>query len=259
MEFLLTNDDGIDSPGLLLLAAALRQAGHRVLTLAPDSDRSGVSHSISFLSGPCKLSKIAEDTWSCSGTPVDCVVLALLGGIPGDDHFTPDVVLSGINRGANLGTDIVYSGTAAAARQASMVGFPAAAFSLAESTDKDTNKGADWHWQMAVSFITENLREILDFWKAGAFVNVNIPNRAVMPSGLVPAFPARRRYNDSIERYLSPSGEIYCFARGGEISAEAEAGSDHDAVSGNFAAMSAICIHPAALTETAETAGRKER
>jgi len=248
MEILLTNDDGIDSPGLCLLAAALRQAGHRVLTLAPDSDRSGVSHSISFLSGPCKIRKIEADSWSCSGTPVDCVVLALLGGIPGDDNFVPDAVISGINRGANLGTDIVYSGTAAAARQASMAGFPAAAFSLVE--------GTDWHWEMAVSFITGNFQEILNFWKSGTFVNVNIPNRASLPVGLVPAFPARRCYNDTIDRYHSPSGEIYCFARGGKIGAEPETGSDHDAVSGNFASMSAVYIHPAALEEIA---ARKER
>jgi len=248
MKILLTNDDGIKSPGLLLLAEGLRRAGHRVLALAPDSDRSGISHAISFLGGPCKISKIEEDFWACSGTPVDCVVLALLGGIPGAEGFVPDIVLSGINRGANLGTDIVYSGTAAAARQASMAGFPAAAFSLLEAED--------WHWEMAVSFIIEKFSEIAGFWKAGTFVNVNIPNSASPPSGLVTAFPARRRYTDTIDRYESPSGEIYCFARGGKISAEPEAGSDYDAVSGNFASISAVYVQPAALEEIA---ARKER
>jgi 5'-nucleotidase len=241
MTILMTNDDGYDSPGLSLLAAALRRAGHRVLVLAPDSDRSGVSHAISFISGPCKITKIDEDTWSCAGTPVDCVVLALLGGIPGADNFNPDMVISGINRGANLGTDLLYSGTAAAARQAGMAGYRSLAFSLVE--------GKQWHWDTAVSFIIEKLPEIMDYWKPDTFVNVNIPNTAAAPEGIIPAFPARRMYTDTIDRYHSPSGEIYCFTRAGKISAEHQAGSDHDAVRSNRASMTAIYIHPAAFEE----------
>ncbi|MDR0730727.1 MAG: hypothetical protein LBF63_03595 [Treponema sp.] len=117
MNILLTNDDGCESPGILLLASALRENGHRAAVLAPDRDRSGVSHSISFLDGPLILKSRGEDTWSCSGLPVDCVVTAMLGAIP----YKPDLILSGINRGANLGTDLLYSGTAAAARQGSLL------------------------------------------------------------------------------------------------------------------------------------------
>ncbi|MDR2370368.1 MAG: 5'/3'-nucleotidase SurE, partial [Treponema sp.] len=104
MTILMTNDDGISSPGLDLLAAALRREGHRVFVLAPDRNRSGVSHSISFLSGPIRLKKRGEDTWSCEGLPVDCVTTALLGGLPGLEGL-PDMLVSGINRGANIGTD----------------------------------------------------------------------------------------------------------------------------------------------------------
>jgi 5'-nucleotidase len=241
MKILLTNDDGFDSPGLSLLAGSLRQAGHRVLSLAPDSDRSGVSHAISFLNGPCKITMISEDTWSCAGTPVDCVVLALLGGIPGRDKFVPDIVISGINRGANLGTDILYSGTAAAARQASIAGYQALAFSLVE--------GRLWYWEAAVSYIIKNFSEIRDFWKPDTFVNVNLPNTAVPPEGIVRTFPSRRRYSDTIDRYHSPSGDIYCFSQGGKISAEHQTGSDHDAIRCNFVSISAIYIHPVAFEE----------
>ncbi|MCL1991324.1 MAG: 5'/3'-nucleotidase SurE, partial [Spirochaetes bacterium] len=119
MRILLTNDDGIKSPGLFLLADALRSGGHRVFVVAPDTERSGMSHSVTFFANPCKLRPLGEDTWSCSGTPADCVVVALNGGLPQlslAGGAPPDLVLSGINRGANLGTDVVYSGTAAAAR-----------------------------------------------------------------------------------------------------------------------------------------------
>jgi 5'-nucleotidase len=184
MKILLTNDDGAASPGIGLLAGALRKAGHRVFVLAPDSDRSGVSHAISFFIAPCKLTEIEEDTWSCSGTPVDCVVLALMGAIP-DLDSRPELVISGINRGANLGTDILYSGTAAAARQAGLAGIPALALSLVEEDQ--------WHWETAVSFAVPRLEEMRNFWRADTFVNVNFPNRAEPPSGLVQAFPARRR------------------------------------------------------------------
>jgi 5'-nucleotidase len=256
MKILLTNDDGISSPGIILLAQALREAGHRVVVIAPREDRSGVSHSITFLSNPCKLTKIAEDAWACSGTPADCVVVALLGGFPelnvhesadGKKACPPDIVLSGINRGANLGTDLSYSGTAAAARQASLTGIPAAALSLVE--------GEQWHWEMAAAFVVERLAELRAYWKPGTFVNVNIPNRPQPPAALVPAFPSLRYYNDRIEAYAACDGNIYCFARAGKVGAKPEAGSDWAIVSENKASMSAVFSHPASL-EKAD--GRRE-
>jgi 5'-nucleotidase len=244
MRILLTNDDGRASPGITLLAKALREAGHRVFVVAPDSDRSGVSHSISFLFGPRKLTEIEKDTWSCSGTPADCVVLALLGGIPelkvvdDDGGIPPDLLISGINRGANMGTDIIYSGTAAAARQGSLIGIPSLALSLLE--------GDAWNWEMAVSFAVDRLEQMLSFWKTDTFVNVNIPNRAAAPLALVPAFPSLRHYHDRIDRYEAQDGR-YCFARVGETYAKPEAGSDCDVVSKNQASMSAVFIHPVVL------------
>jgi 5'-nucleotidase len=222
--------------------------------LAPQDDRSGVSHSISFLGNPCKLKKIEEDAWSCSGTPADCVIIALLGGLPelsvlesAYGACPPDLVLSGINRGANLGTDIVYSGTAAAARQAGLLGIPSAALSLVEAEM--------WHWDMAAVFAAERIEELLGYWKPGIFVNVNIPNRPQAPDALVPAFPSLRYYNDSIETYAAPDGNSYCFARAGEIGAKPEEGSDWAVVSGNQASMSAVYIHPASLEQSG---GRRE-
>jgi 5'-nucleotidase len=241
MRILLTNDDGIDSPGIILLAEALRKAGHRVYVLAPKSDQSGSSHSITFIREPCKVTQIGEDSWSCGGTPADCVVIGLLGGIPdlctAGKQDLPDLVISGINRGANLGTDIVYSGTAAAARQGSFFNVPSLALSL-------VSRNAPWHWDMAIAFVQEHLDEMIRCWKPRSFINVNIPNQIEKPTELVHAFPSLRYYNDSIETYHAPNGHRYCFLRAEEGSAKPESGSDWDVVMGNNASISEICIHP---------------
>jgi 5'-nucleotidase len=263
MRILLTNDDGFRSPGILLLAAALREAGHRVFVVAPDRDRSGISHSISFINGPCKLTEVEQDTWVCEGDPADCIAVSLLGGVPElcletgpetpPDASPPDLVISGINRGANLGTDIIYSGTAAAARQGALAGIPSLALSLVE--------GAVWNWDMAVIFVMENLEEMAAGWKSDSFINVNIPNQHDFPSGMIHTFPSLRYYNDRIDVYHAPDGCRYCFIRAGEISpfrgAPLSKGgavpqgigekSDWEAVEKNFASLSRIYVHPVLL------------
>jgi 5'-nucleotidase len=248
MRILLTNDDGISSPGIRILAKVLRNAGHRVFTVAPNNNRSGCSHSIEFLSGPLKLSEIEEDTWSCSGTPVDCIITALLGGVPEicistegtafNMERAPDLILSGINAGANLGTDIIYSGTASAARQGSLFGIPSVALSLVESD-------LPWQWESVISYITEKLVLIMGYWKAGTFVNVNFPNIEKKPSMLVPSFPSMRYYNDRIVTFISPRGGRYCFAKPGEVESMPDEGSDWAEVSKGNAAFSLIMSQPA--------------
>jgi 5'-nucleotidase len=256
MKILLTNDDGISSPGIKLLASSLRDAGHRVFTVAPDKNRSGCSHSILFLNEPLKLSEIEEDTWSCSGTPVDCVITALLGGIHEicistesyalNMERAPDLVLSGINAGANLGTDIIYSGTAAAARQGSFFGIPSVALSLADSDLPYYN------WEPVISYITEKLISIMGYWKAGAFVNVNFPNIEKKPAALVQTFPSMRYYNDRIVTFAAPAGGKYCFAKHGKIDNVPDDGSDWAEVLKGNAAFSLVMTQPAVFNEESE-------
>jgi len=247
MRILLTNDDGIASPGIRLLAKALRKAGHRVFTVAPDRNQSGCSHSIQFLNKPLKMTDIEEDTWSCSGTPVDCIVTSLLGAIPEicittdgkeiDLENAPDLVLSGINAGANLGTDIIYSGTAAAARQGSFFGIPSVALSLVDSD-------LPWQWETVISYIIENLETLQGYWKEGIFVNVNFPNIEKKPSFLVPSFPSMRYYNDRIITFTSPEGSKYCFAKSGKVDNIPEDGSDWAEVLKGNAAYSLVVSQP---------------
>ena len=239
MRILLTNDDGITSSGINLLAASLRKMGHRVYIVAPNTNRSGCSHSIFFLHEPIKVKEIEKDSWSCSGTPVDCVITALLGGIPDIDikKEPPDLILSGINRGANLGTDIIYSGTAAAARQGSLFGIPSIALSLVEN-----NK--EWHWESAISFFTKNIAKIKNFWKEETFVNVNFPNIKEEAADIVITFPSKRCYNDRMVNFPAPGGSLYCFADLGITETMDEEGSDWNEVRKNNVSLSVILSQP---------------
>jgi 5'-nucleotidase len=232
MNILLTNDDGIDSPGLRLLAEALgKTERRRVFVLAPHTDRSGSSHSIGFLREPLKLSARGPDAWACSGSPADCVIAALLGGLPAK----PDLIVSGINRGANLGTDLVYSGTAAAARQGGLGNIPSIALSLVGE--------GEFFWDMAVSWVVDHLEELRKMWIPGTFVNVNIPNSPGGPGGIERTFPARVIYQDVLSIHQA-GGHSWCFFEHGESHAEPEAGSDWDAVSRNLVSVSPVYVYP---------------
>lgn len=126
MHILLSNDDGIHAPGLRVLAEQLAGVG-RLTVVAPDRNRSGASHSLT-LGRPLRVNRLEEDWYSVDGTPTDCVHLAITGLL----KDTPDIVISGINAGANLGDDTLYSGTVAAAMEGRFMGLPAIAVSCVE-------------------------------------------------------------------------------------------------------------------------------
>ena len=234
MNILLTNDDGIKSEGLQKLAEILRsRLKHRVYVIAPDHNRSGISHALSLISGPVKLTRQEEDTWSCSGFPADCVILGLMGELP----VRPDLIISGINQGENLGTDIIYSGTASAARQGSLAGIPALALSLA-------GRG-DFCWDMAASWSADHLGELVALWRENTFVNVNIPNCPGGPEGMAMAWPAVKRYQDILKVMPLSDDTRWFFLAAGEELAVKEAGSDWDVVSRNLVSVSPVYNYPA--------------
>ena len=112
MRVLVSNDDGVDAPGIRALAKGLREAGHEVLVVAPDRDRSGASNSLT-LDRPLSVKQAASGYYYVNGTPTDCVHVAVTGFL----DFKPDMVFSGINHGPNMGEDVLYSGTVAAAME----------------------------------------------------------------------------------------------------------------------------------------------
>jgi 5'-nucleotidase len=163
----LTNDDGIDAPGLAALAAALAQAAPqaRLVVVAPQADASGTGHRVTTR-GPLALHPRGHDRWALDGTPADCVRIALRGL-----RLDAAWVVAGINPGGNLGTDLYHSGTAAAAREAGHLGVPALAMS------HYLRRGVALDWAQATAYAVPVLAKLLtQAPPAGAFWNVNLPH-----------------------------------------------------------------------------------
>jgi 5'-nucleotidase len=233
MNILLTNDDGITSEGITVLARVLRErTAHRILVVAPDSNRSGMSHSIS-VGVPLGLVPCGEDRWSCSGSPADCVIVGTMGGLP----CGIDLVLSGINEGPNIGTDIIYSGTVAAARQAALHRIPALALSLAGLHEP-------WYWEAAAAWTVDNLEELTDSWAEDTVLNVNIPNIPGKPEKTVYTFPSVLRYSDELVSFTAPGDRRYFFIKFGKTQSDVEPLSDWEAFSRNWVSLSPVFIHP---------------
>ncbi len=184
MEILLTNDDGIESPGLQRLAARLKKK-HTLWIAAPDSNRSAVSHAVTVHSAVV-FNRLAEKVYTCSGTPADCVLYALGGAVP----CRPDVVLSGINNGLNIGEDIIYSGTIAAAREAAMLGIPSIALSASAC-------GWDEAIETASEWIMEHMQLLISIWKPGILLSVNVPSGDIR--GWEPARISRMELGRSVK------------------------------------------------------------
>ncbi len=238
MKILITNDDGLQSEGIQVLAAALR-ARHEAWMVAPSSNRSGVSHGIT-MTDPLRLIVEGERDYSCSGLPVDCFMSGAQGIMPS----APDVVISGINRGANLGTDLVYSGTAAAARQAAIAGIPGIAVSLLATGDDE------FLWEPLARFIVDNLEELMALCERDVFVNVNAPS---LPSygGARMTGISRRDYRDSIVIHEGPDGCKYSYFQGGNIVTEGDGTTDWDAVEAGCVSVSRVFAQPVTAPGTA--------
>ncbi|HLV02597.1 MAG TPA: 5'/3'-nucleotidase SurE, partial [Acidobacteriota bacterium] len=161
---LLTNDDGVGAEGLLTLKRHLAELG-RVVVVAPYEERSGVSHGLT-IHFPLRQVEISRDHYALTGTPADCVLFAVRKLLP----RPPDLVVSGINHGPNLGDDILYSGTVAGAREAALHELPAFAVSLV--TGRNSNQG----FEAAAKFTCTLIQELLPNWVSkGTYLNVNIP------------------------------------------------------------------------------------
>jgi 5'-nucleotidase len=166
MRVLVSNDDGVDAPGIRVLAARLVAVGE-VTVVAPDRDRSGASNSLT-LDQPIRVARLEDGRYRVAGTPTDCVHLALAGLL----DFQPDIVVSGINNAANLGDDVIYSGTVSAAMEGRFLGLPAIAVSLV-TTD---HKGE--HFETAAQAALMLMQRLLvDPLPADTILNVNVPDR----------------------------------------------------------------------------------
>lgn len=205
MRILITNDDGYLANGIQVLADAARRLGE-VDVVAPDREQSATSHSLT-LHYPLRVRRVSEDVHVVDGTPTDCVVLAL-GELVGE---RPDFVLSGINHGANLGDDVLYSGTVAAAMESCILGIPSIALSY---TGPEPSEIAGW--SNVLTLLLEQLLDREDF-PAETLLNINLP--AVPPdkiAGVRVTSLGRRAYVGSLTRALDPNGREYYWIGGGE-------------------------------------------
>ena len=168
MRILITNDDGIHAPGLAACEEIARQLSDEVWIVAPETDQSGVSHSLS-LNDPLRLREVGERHFAVKGTPTDCVIMGVRHLMPA----VPDIVLSGVNRGRNCAEDVTYSGTVAGAMEGTVLGIPSFALSQAYAfSTKHTP-----HWQTAIAHAPDLIGRVL---KAGmprdVLVNINFPD-----------------------------------------------------------------------------------
>ncbi|HAM50639.1 MAG TPA: 5'/3'-nucleotidase SurE [Nitrospiraceae bacterium] len=203
MLILVTNDDGVHSPGLIALFKAMKELGDAYI-IAPDRERSAVGHSLT-LHRPLKVEELREHVYSVNGTPTDAVVVGVTKILP----KRPDIVVSGINRGGNLGDDITYSGTVSAAIEGTIFNLPSFAVSL--HGDKD------FHFETAAAYARRIARYIIDKpLPYDTFLNVNVPNVAkALVKGVKFTRQGKRIYDNSIHDVFSPGGERHYWIGGG--------------------------------------------
>jgi len=236
MKILVSNDDGYLAPGIVALADALRPIAE-IVVVAPDSNRSGSSNSLT-LDRPLSVYRAENGFYFVNGTPSDCVHVALTGGLA----FKPDLVVSGINQGQNMGDDTLYSGTVAAATEGFLFGIPAIAFSQVE-------KG--WaHVDAAARFAREFVERSFDMLAKPYLLNVNIPNLPFAQlKGPQATRLGKRHESEAVIKTQDPHGrEIFWIGPAGRAK-DAGEGTDFHAVANGFVSVTPLQVD---LTHTAQ-------
>ncbi|WP_447974865.1 5'/3'-nucleotidase SurE [Nitrospira sp. Kam-Ns4a] len=218
MKILVTNDDGIASRGLLALAAAMRQLGD-VWVVAPDRERNAVGHALT-LHKPLRLTRVDKQVYAVNGTPTDCVNLALKQVL----RATPALVVAGINRGVNLGDDVTYSGTVAAALEGTIHGVP----SIAVSQEGQ----GEFRFKVAAVYALRVARAVLRFGlPEETLLNVNVPDRPLGAiAGVRMTCLSRRRFDEPVIEKVDPHGRTYYWIAGSRVAWSRRKDSDYEAL-----------------------------
>jgi 5'-nucleotidase len=225
-RILVTNDDGIYSEGLRKLAVALAPLGE-VIIVAPDREQSAASHALT-LNRPLRLLQVETNEWIVDGTPTDCVNLAVLKLMK---DARPDIVVSGINFGANLGDDVTYSGTISAAFEGALLHIPSIALSALV--------GEHFSFDRSVTFAVALTRWALEHHRDHHIIlNVNFPVGDV--TGVRVTRLGQRVYSEGVIERLDPRGRAYYWIGGGPPSWETEEGTDFDAVQNGYISITPL-------------------
>ncbi|THB76959.1 MAG: 5'/3'-nucleotidase SurE [Desulfobulbaceae bacterium] len=223
---LITNDDGIHSSGLAALKSALTPLG-RVITVAPDRDNSAISHALT-MDRPLRIQQVETDTYCVNGTPTDCVALGLNKIL----EAKPDLLVSGINLGPNLGDDISYSGTVSAAIEGTMYSIPSMAVSAAGREPYD--------FARAEKIIRTLSLKVMDYGlPANTLMNINVPNIAHL-EGIKVTRQGRRLWKQPVQEIADPRGRTFYWIGGGTPLLDGGRGTDVEAINNNYISVTPI-------------------
>lgn len=235
LRILVTNDDGIHAPGLEVLERIARELSDEVWVVAPEAEQSGAGHSLT-IHNPLRLRQIAERRYAVGGTPTDCVLLAVKAVLR---EHPVDLILSGVNRGANIGEDITYSGTVAAAMEGTLIGIPSIAMSQC------CEDAAPVRWEVAERHAPTIIRRVLAAgWPANNLININFPD--VEPEkvkGVRPSPHGQRKIGDKLIRREDPRARpYYWIGDEGRRNGEFQPGCDIAAVNEGYISVTPICM-----------------
>ena len=237
MNILIANDDGVFAPGIQALAQALAPLG-RVVIVAPESERSGFSSALT-LDRPLRPVQISADVWAVNGTPADCVYLSMNGLF----DFEFDLVVSGINSGANLGDEVLYSGTVGAAFEGRLMKQPAIAVSMAGPNVRSYDNPNDY--AVAAKWVHDFIAQGLPTLPPRHIFNVNIPDISELRGSKI-TYQGRRSQSKPISSHVDPRGrQVYWIGLSGEAVAEPKKGlteieSDFFAVANGYVSITPI-------------------
>lgn len=228
MNILISNDDGIHAEGLCVLKKSLISLGHNVFTVAPQTNQSATSHSLT-LTQPLRIYKRGRNEWEITGTPTDCVLIATHGLL----HERIDTVFSGINHGPNMGEDVLYSGTVAAAMEGVMMGIPSVAISMASYGKHDFS---------SAEFVIERVLKLLKkAKKKRLLLNVNMPPlKTEKIKGFRITALGNRIYSDHLIEKKDPRGRKYYWIGGSQPKFKNARGTDFEAVTKGYVSITPI-------------------
>ncbi len=226
-RILLTNDDGIHSDGLIKVEEALKEVGD-VYVVAPAAEMSGASHSLT-LARPLRIRRVDSRHWSIDGTPTDCVTLALNKILPREE--LPDICVSGINHGGNLGDDATYSGTVAGALEATILGVPGLAFSLVARENFDFTDAASFAVTAVRKVLAEGLPE-------GTLLNINLPPGEI--KGVRITRQGIKNARPVISEHIDPRGKPYFWIGEEYFNNNSAEGTDYHAIEQGFISVTPL-------------------
>src|SRR5215469_16896091 len=239
MRILVTNDDGIHSPGLDACEEIARKLSDDVWVVAPEHDQSGVAHSLS-LNDPLRLRQIGERRYAVRGTPTDCVIMGVRHVLDGKQV---DLVLSGVNRGRNVGEDVIYSGTVAGAMEGALLGIP----SIALSQSYKSRSGNPPFWDTGLRYAPDIIKEVLGNggMRKDVLVNINFPDCAPEDVKGIAVAPLGRRRQERLhieKRLDGRHNPYYWIAYSLQMKLEPEHGTDVAALEDRTIAVTPLKI-----------------